>query len=78
MVYVVFFNYSHKEEITTEKLANAKVFIIAGPREKFTSPEVHNFYFYFLKDQITTMQVELISSITIIWFQPPCHPAVWR
>ncbi|KAJ8032906.1 Intraflagellar transport protein 52-like [Holothuria leucospilota] len=30
---------THKDEITEEKLSGVRVFIIAGPREKFTSPE---------------------------------------
>ncbi|XP_033645180.1 intraflagellar transport protein 52 homolog isoform X1 [Asterias rubens] len=30
---------SQKDEITEEKLANVKVFVLAGPREKFTAPE---------------------------------------
>ncbi|XP_072169907.1 intraflagellar transport protein 52 homolog [Diadema setosum] len=30
---------SNKDEITEEKLANAKIFVIAGPRDKFTAPE---------------------------------------
>ena len=31
---------SNKDEITEEKLSSAKVFVIAGPRDKFTAPEV--------------------------------------
>ncbi|XP_022102569.1 intraflagellar transport protein 52 homolog isoform X2 [Acanthaster planci] len=30
---------SQKDEITEEKLANVRVFVLAGPREKFTAPE---------------------------------------
>ncbi|XP_002730611.2 intraflagellar transport protein 52 homolog [Saccoglossus kowalevskii] len=30
---------THKDEITEAKLAQVKVFVIAGPREKFTAPE---------------------------------------
>nr|XP_054772295.1 intraflagellar transport protein 52 homolog [Lytechinus pictus] len=30
---------SNKDEITEEKLSSAKVFVIAGPRDKFTAPE---------------------------------------
>ncbi|XP_038057033.1 intraflagellar transport protein 52 homolog isoform X4 [Patiria miniata] len=30
---------SQKDEITEDKLANVKVFVLAGPREKFTAPE---------------------------------------
>jgi len=32
----------HKEDITTEKLSHAKVFVIAAPREKFTTFEFEN------------------------------------
>ena len=39
LINIMYF-YSNKDEITLSKLSGAKVFVIGGPREKFTSPEV--------------------------------------
>ena len=36
--------FSHREEITAERLTPFRVFIIANPREKFTPGEVNEKY----------------------------------
>jgi hypothetical protein len=39
--------YSHREEITAERLTPFRVFMIANPREKFTQGEVSQFNQFF-------------------------------
>lgn len=35
-----FLCFRNKEDVTDEKLSQARVFVVAGPREKFTGAEV--------------------------------------
>lgn len=46
MYHVCFVHYSNKEEITLDKLSLARVYIICGPREKFSASEFETFKQY--------------------------------
>ena len=45
---VVYFR--NKEEISDDRIDQARVFVVAGPREKFTGPEVNNIMTHLCKD----------------------------
>ncbi len=44
---LIYIMYSHREEITAERLTPFRVFMIANPREKFTQGEVSQFNQFF-------------------------------
>lgn len=44
----LFIFFSNKEDITEEKLSQARIFVVAGSREKFTAAEVGKFQKFIL------------------------------
>ena len=51
----LFIFFSNKEDITEEKLSQARIFVVAGSREKFTAAEVGKFQKFILNGMECTV-----------------------